>query len=276
MAFLPIDYQATPVNPSVGGLYQAAQLIDVPAPSRLASGVNIRPFNCSPAYGTWDTDPCAEPVGKKAGLRADPADTFDPVLVWGYDQCDPMETTEDVRARAMQNLRLNEQEFAEEKLAERLILDATEAGGSGVWIGDDLVETIGLLERELGNRAGYIHANPFFASALANLNLINRVSGSPFLRSPLGHVYVFGGGYADGIGSTFVATSQPIVWRDEAVVNDALDPYENLRVAVAERHIVSGYECVYAAARYIKPVPGEDSPASFFPGGAVPGDVVPG
>lgn len=270
MAFLPIDFQATPVNPSVGGLYQAATLIDVPAPSRLSAGVQIRPVNCSPAHGTWNTDPCAEPVGKKSGERADPLDPFDPVLVWGYDQCDPTETVEDVRMRALQNLRLNEQEYAEFVLGERLEKDAL--ADTGIAVLSNLVAVVSNLEGRIGNNTGFIHVSPFLAAHLATLNLITRTSGSPFLRSPLGHTYVFGAGYSDSLGTTLVATSQPYVWRDEVTVLDTLAPDENLRVAVAERHIVAGYECVYAAARFTP----DAADKQFIPGVSIPGDTTPG
>ena len=272
VALLPLVYRAPKVNPSVGGLYQAATLIDVPAPSRLGSGVRIYPSNFSTAFGTWDADPCKDPGGKtKSGDRAAPED-FDPLVVWGYDECDPTESIEDIRANALQNMRLQEQNLVESKFAVHLSAHLTADPQTG-----DLVSSVGYLDEQIAETGavGFVHASVRFMAYAAEKNLIVRGSGSPVLRTPGGNVWVFGGGYGDALGFHLVATGQPTVWRDEITTNDAMSPHENLHVAVAERTIVAGHEGFIGGVKVVIASP----PATgrlFIPGDAVPGDVVPG
>jgi hypothetical protein len=68
--------------------------------------------------------------------------------------------------------------------------------------------------------------------------------------SPLGHVWVFGGGYVDGLDDTIVATSQPFGWRTDAPTITAIDTeFKDVFAAVAERSVLVGYESVVAAVQ---------------------------
>lgn len=253
MATPPIDFIAPAVNPTGGGLYQAATLIDVPAPSRIGSGVRIHPTNYAPSFGTWDADPCKDPgEEKKTGDRSAPED-FDPLVVWGYDQCDPTETVETIRANSLQNMRLHEQVLVESKFADRLYREIDRTKPTG-----DLVSAVAYLDEQIAltGALGFIHAAVRFMAFADSDHLIVRGSGSPVLRTPGGNVWVFGSGYSDELGFSIIATGQPFVWRDEITTNDAMSPSENLHVAVSERTIVVGHEGYIDGVKVDIPLPG--------------------
>lgn len=244
---LPVDYDAPPVNPIGVGLYSAATLLDVTGPSRfLHSGVEIRPRNCATGWGTWEADPCAVPPvdALKAGDRPVAGDPFEPLVVWGYDECGPLEDFTEYEARALQNARLHEQGLAESHFGARLLADSTPTTVA------DIVAAVSALEVAIGEAGfyGVIHASARFAAYAAQANLITRSSGSPILKTPLGHTWAFGAGYEDTLGSTLVATGPVTVWRDPYVTRSTLDERHNLKAAVAERGIVVGYECLVAAS----------------------------
>lgn len=245
MALPPLDYTAPIARPHGGGLYAAATLIDRPDPSRLSGGVSVWPTNCDPAFGAWPADPCADTAGlSKTGDRSSPTEPFEPVVVWGYDECDPVETDEQVLARAEHNLLMGEQITVEAALAARLLVDAPPTAVH------DVVAAVSALEAALARRAltGVIHASPEVAAYASHFGLIVRSGTS--LRTPLGHTWSFGAGYAeaDGVEPTVLfATGQATVWRDAPTSRATLDARINRRAAVAERTIVAGYECAVAA-----------------------------
>lgn len=236
----PFDYLAPQVNPTYTGLYAVATLIDTTLATRLSGGVRIHPVNCGGNAGTWPSDPCAAVPGelRKAGTRPTPADPFSPVTVWGWDQCDPTETEADVRSRAEQAVRLSEQGMVESALSLRLATDDAPLGTAG-----NVVDAVGQLEQALAEAGitGVIYANARVAAAADDHGLIIRTGGA--LRTPLGHLWAFGAGFEYGV---MHATGIPTVWRDAFTTKSTLDPFENLRVAVAERTVVAGYECYIA------------------------------
>src|SRR5690606_17491696 len=73
------------------------------------------------------------------------------------------------------------------------------------------------------------------------------------LRSPLGHGYVFGGGYGDALGSTLIATGPLFVWRYEPferveTTGSHDDPELASSVyALSERLFTVAYECAVFA-----------------------------
>lgn len=243
---LPVDYDAPPVNPIGVGLFSAATLIDTTGPTRfMPSGVSIRPRNCADGWGTWDVDPCADPGTKtKHGDRPAAGDPFAPLVVWGYDECGPLENFSEYEARALQNARLHEQGLAEAHFGARLLADA--AAPTTV---ADVVAAVSALETALGEAGFYgtIHASTRFAAYAAQANQIIRSSGSPVLRTPLGHTWAFGAGYEDVLDGTLVATGPVTVWRDAWTQRSALDERHNIKAAIAERAIVIGYECLVSA-----------------------------
>ncbi|AWN04216.1 hypothetical protein FDJ57_gp15 [Gordonia phage Sour] len=244
----PVRFEAPLVNPSPTGLYAVTTWNDTAVPRWLAGGVEVRPNNYGgeSAFGIWAADWCGEPGEDdlKYGTRPVPDDPFDALTVWAYDQCDLTAPSQaEVRVRVQQNLRLIEQVAVEREIATRLIADAP-AGPPA----DDIVGAVGHLEAQLAktNTLGLIHASAAVAADAQRHNLIVRTGGS--LRTPLGHTWVFGGGYVDGLGKAMIATSPTYGWRDEAVVRDTVEARTNTFAAVAERSVVIGYEKAIATA----------------------------
>lgn len=165
--------------------------------------------------------------------------------MWAFDSCDLTAPSQDeVRARVRQNLRLLEPVAVEREISARLIADAPAGPAPG-----DLVAAIGHLEAELAKTGtlGFIHASAGLAAAASRNNLIVR-SGSAF-KTPLGHTWVFGGGYVEGLGKALIATSPTYGWRDEVVVvRESANPTANEFVAIAERSVVIGWETAIATA----------------------------
>ncbi|GAC68869.1 hypothetical protein [Gordonia soli] len=248
---LPVNYEAPLVNPSPGGLYPATTWTQdgVGVPRWLASGVRVRPHNFGgeDAVGIWAAEWCGDPGDEiKDGTRPDPeTDPFDPLTVWAYDECDLTTPSQDeVRARASQNLRLIEPVAVEREFSARLIADAPPGPGP-----TGIVGALGHLEAQLAktNTIGVIHASAEWAAAAADHNLLQFVGGGA-PRTPMGHLWVFGGGYVDGLGKALVATSPLYGWRDVPAVRETIDATNNRFIAIAERSVVIGYEKAVAMA----------------------------
>ncbi|WP_273490610.1 MULTISPECIES: hypothetical protein [Gordonia] len=245
----PVRFEAPLANPSPNGLYPVTQWsADDAVPRWLASGVQVRPHNYggASAFGVWAAEWCdAEPGDLKTGDRPNPdTDPFDPITVWAFDECDLTAPSQDeVRVRVQQNLRLLEQVAVEREIAARLIADAPAGPAPG-----DLVAAVGHLEAELAktDTLGFIHASAGVASAAARDNLIIRTGSTS--KTPLGHTWVFGGGYVDGLGKALIATSPTFGWRDEVVVRETVDAPSNRFLAIAERSVVIGWESAIATA----------------------------
>jgi hypothetical protein len=171
--------------------------------------------------------------------------------VWAYDECDLTEPSQaEVRERATQNMRLQEQTAVERELAERLLIDGIPGHIGAI----TLTDAVAHLERLFAetNTVGFIHASAAVAAYATKSSLVQR-SGSA-LKSPMGHTWVFGGGYVKGLTAlsggepVLVATSPTYGWRDAVEVRESLDFQRNRFVVVAERSVVIGYEhCVGAA-----------------------------
>lgn len=248
---LPVQFEAPPENPSPQGLWAATNWTESAGPSRfLISGVDIRVHNFGgdAAFGVWDAGWCVDPDDLtvddlKDGARPVNPATFDPITIWAFDQCDLTAPSQaEVRARVQQNLRLREQVATERELSARLLTDSPNLATttSFGW-------AIGQLEAELAKDGvlGLIHLGAQWAAVAAQSQLI-RFNGAK-LVSPLGHQYVFGGGYVEGLGNTLVATSQTYGWRDAPTVRDTTKTEANQYVAVAERSLVVGYESAIAS-----------------------------
>ncbi len=174
----------------------------------------------------------------KRGSRTPPLDPFLPVVTWGYDECDPQETDEQVLTRARQNQRLGEQLVVESSFADRLLSEATDLGSVG-----DIVEAVSALESELAQLGilGVLHAASGWAALASSHSVLSPVGA--VRRSPLGHTWAFGGGYVDTLDDTIVATGPITVWQSGYEEHVALDAYRNVRAAVVERAVIVGYEC---------------------------------
>lgn len=174
---------------------------------------------------------------------------FDPITVWAYDECDLTEASrEEVIDRSQQILTLEEQVGVEREFAQRLLLDANDLPGS-IQTTVNIALAIGYLEAQMAltGTMGYFHVGAQWASAMTSFNNLLSKQGTRYV-SPLGHVYVFGGGYVDGLDSTIVATSQPFGWRNAPITTAAIDTvHKDVFAAITERSVCIGYEHVISA-----------------------------
>lgn len=252
-ALMAVQFDAPLVNPAPNGLFAATSWQDETGPLRwLPSGVDIRVFNYGGEnqFGVWTADWCAaeedlDPVEDlKRGERPEFPDTFLALTTWAADYCDlRADSRDEVRLRAQQVHRLQEPNQVEKTLAVRMLADAgTPATATGIVAGVAKLE--GLLAKT--STIGMIHASAELAASAAEANLIRYNGGK--LVSPLGHTWVFGGGYVDGLGDTLVATSPTYGKRGRVTLKDAPSLKVNEFVAVAERSLVVGYEAAIGAA----------------------------
>lgn len=248
-ATLPaIEFDPPLVNPSPNGLFPVVQWAEVgDGPVRyLGDGVHVRTINYGAAdsSGVWDVAWCGDPGDSlKSGERPDFPDAFAPVTVWAFDQCDPTSSSrQEVQDHAAQWLRIQEQTDVEHAFAVRMLDDAGTPDTA-----DDIVGAISRLEGLLAvtNTVGFIHASATWAASAAQAQLITRSGGA--LKTPMGHTWVFGGGYVDGLVDNIVATSQVFGWRDSPTVRTTIEPRYNQFVAIAERTFAVGYESLVGA-----------------------------
>lgn len=247
----PYIVDALPAPPAPFGLYDVVAPIDLANPStnspRIQGGVQILPVNCSQSFGTWPADPCADPPEgqKKSGDRPTTDLTFLPTVVWAYDECDPQEPVGDSQALARQTLALQERLLVESAFAATLLDLAGDPGP--IPTAPTFLEAIGALEEALGESGylGAIHLSRRFAAEATMFRWTNQTG--PVLKTPLGHSYVFGGGYGSVLEDTLIATGPLYLWRYPELVRTELDPNINRLATVAEREIVVGFECFIAA-----------------------------
>jgi len=248
-------FTAPPVAPLPTGLYAAT---DWQARGRFFNGVEVKGDNYGGdlAFGVWNApwcsvpplyDPEADPGDpgseRKHGVRPDVLDPFDPMTVWAYDECDLTKPSRrEVEARAAQILKLEEQTAVEREFATRLLNDA----GSPT-VKPNLRAAVGYLEGEAAkaNTPVWFHVGAQWASR--EMGLFVR-AGTQW-TSPLGHTWVIGGGYVEGLVNTIVATSQPFGWRNQPVTRTAIAERNNRYFAIAERTVVIGYEAVIGAVQ---------------------------
>lgn len=249
-ALAAVPFKAPLANPAPNGLFAATNWQTWDGPLRWQAGVDFRVFNYGgeDAFGVWAPSWCAvdadlEPEDVKQGERPEFPDTFVAMTTWGSDECDLTSPSQaEVRIRAEQTHRLQEPNAVEAEFAARLLTDAGVAGAAA-----DIVEAVGNLEAQLAetNTLGLIHASAKWAAEAARAQLIIR-SGTA-LKTPLGHTWVFGGGYVDALDDTLVASSLTFGWRGPVELHDAMKLEHNKFVAIAERSLVIGYEAAIGA-----------------------------
>jgi len=257
-SMLPVLFEPPLLNPSPNGLYAATSWTEIGAdePSRHLSGVEVRPvgnYGGAGQFGLWPNDSCAtgaEPTPglRKEGTRPSGLDPFDSVTVWAYDECDlTAPSRAEVQARALQVLRLEEQVAVEREFAERLKADA----GVIAQTAASLKLAVGYLEGALAltNTVAFLHIGAQWVAGAAETGLF--VRNGTRLTSPLGHTWVVGGGYVEGLDNIIVATSPTSGWRDQVALRTAIDERANTFAAVAERTVLVGYEHLVAAVEIV-------------------------
>jgi hypothetical protein len=260
----PVEFWPPRVEPSPHGLCAVVDWIgeDDAHPDRfLIAGVRFRNYNFGSeiSSGVWGQSWCLAadgvvptPGGAKVGTRPAFPATYEPVVAWAYDSCDLTPGSQDeVLMHAEQWLQLNAPLDVERSVATRMLTDAGSLPSTL-----DFVTALGNIEAAIaltGTR-GFVHA-PANVAALASLNecLKEPKADSDWQwETPLGNVWVFGGGYCNILvsGSDFVmtATSQPYGWRNNQEIRTVVDHHFNQFVAVAERSFLVGYENFIGAA----------------------------
>jgi hypothetical protein len=244
----PLYHTPPPLNPSTPGLFAATDW-QPDADGRWLNGVQFRSggnYSDELASGLWGGAWCGEPAAgqKKEGDRPSDPPVFEAMTAWAYDECDlTMPSRQEVENRAAQILRMEEQTIIEREFAERLKLDAADLGTPQTVA--SLKLAVGYLEGAMAitGTIGYFHVGAQWASQ--EFGLFTR-QGTKWV-SPLGHTWVIGGGYVEGLDDQIVATSQPIGWRDAPTTRTAIDEKHNIFAAVAERSVNIGYEACIAA-----------------------------
>lgn len=263
----PVTVDASLVNPAPNGLFASTSWTDQDNPLRwLPSGINIRVFNYGggTAHSVWDAAWCAAEEDLtlddlKVGERPDFPDSFLAITTYAADDCDLTAASQaEVRSRAQQVFRLQEPLAVETKFATRLLSDAgTPTDASGLLAGVSFLE--GLLAKT--NTIGQIHASAEWAAYAVRAGVAIRTGNA--LKTPLGHQWVFGGGYVEALGAKLVATSPTLGWRGPVDVKDAPSYRVEEFTAVAERSLVVGYEWNVGAVT----VTGSALENEGFPGG---------
>lgn len=217
----------------------------------LAGGVTYSPVGCGKARQytvTCHTSNEAKTFDARAAVVE-----RDPTIVYAALKCPPVGTSgSDQTDLATRNLTDGEQTIAEQILAGLMSAEATPVTPPDT---TSLTSVVAELEQSLHGQApdsdygyvGYLHASPRLAAYAAAATLI--VRDGTLLRTPLGTIWVFGGGYPD-LGVIY-ATGQPTVWRaEQPAVASELDRETNQISSIAEREYAVSYDCVCLSAEF--------------------------
>lgn len=243
------------------GLLQAAiGPLDLPTHG-LGGGVVYEPVSCGFAR-TYPTLCHTEQGGateKSFDSNEDPI-ARDSFVVYASIACGSAGKTQfDLETRVRRRLANGEQSQAEAGMAAILAAGATPLIAPGLMLAD----VVGELEQWLyGSDAlpapadaqygniGYLHASPRIAAHAMGDELL--FPDGPLLRTRMGTVWVFGGGYPDD--GTIYISGNVTVWRSPDVfvvppqylLNQGTNQYH----LVAEREYAVSYDCVAASAIY--------------------------
>lgn len=233
------------------GLLAASGILDLP-PHGAAGGIIYEPVSCGYAHSYETLCHTDEQVGEKTFDGQDSIIEREPFTVYATVKCGTVAngTLEDKVRRRLAN---GEQSVVEQAMGALLAAGATPVVPPGATI----VDVVGELEQWLyGNapidqqygNAGYLHASPRLLSYAKEAELI--ISDGPILRTHMGTVWVFGGGYADD--GTIYISGNVTVWRSPEVTVvpklQTLDKTTNQLYMLAEREYVVSYDCVAASA----------------------------
>lgn len=226
----------------------------------LPSGVQIRSHtHRNPgAFGVWTAPWCVDPddLDPVDDLKTGPPpqdddpDPFVAMTVWAFDrlqECGNLSEIDraQVVERARQTFAIREPLAVETEFGARIVAD--EPAPTAV---DDVVEAVGHLEQAFAATGtfGLIHARVGLLAVAEDRHMILRDADSGVLRTPGGHRWVFGGGYATPLGNTLIGTSPTYGWRGEVEVREAIQYERNQFVAIAECSVIVGYEALIGAA----------------------------
>ncbi len=225
----------------------------------LPSGVQIRlrSHRDPGAFGVWGASWCVgvddldpeDDVKTGPPPEDDDPDPFEAVTVFAFDrmqECGNLSEVDRAQAveRARQTFALKEPIAVETELAARMLADAPTPTAV-----DDLVRAVGHLEQAFATTGtvGLIHARVGQLAVAQDRRMIV-ADASGVMRTPSGHRWVFGAGYASPLGDNLIGTTPTYGWRDEIEVREAIQYEANQFVAIAERSVIVGYEALIGAA----------------------------
>lgn len=228
---------------------------DLPLPHGVAGGVTYQPVSCGHAH--IHPNMCHADI--RYAKEFDANDSFitaNPFIVYSSLQCGTAGSSpESLDAKVRRRLANGEQTQAEVALAVLLAGAATPVASPD----PTLTGVIGGLEQWLYGSAtasygnvGYLHASPRVAAYAMEENLI--VKDGPLLRTHMGSIWVFGGGYPDTDPATIYISGQVTAWRDPQVFvtppDQTLDLVHNQYYMLAERAYAVTYDCVAASSTF--------------------------
>ncbi|MFW6092051.1 MAG: hypothetical protein ACOC96_10275 [Actinomycetota bacterium] len=248
------------------GLFAAAiGPLDLPMPHGRGGGVTFEPHSCGDAHPYPIECDTAEKVTQDEAGIVEAA----PFAVTATIECGTVgHTTAEDETRVLRRLESGEQRAAERALwsgqtdaGDSLDIDALVTASDLVTPPDaeSMASVVGALEQWLYadlayGHTGYLHAQPIVAAYAADRGLV--VRDGPLLRTPLGSIWVFGGGYPgtgeggaqpDGDDTWLHASGLVTVWRAPepwvAPVDQTTDRGTNQRLLLAEREYAVGFEC---------------------------------
>lgn len=217
-------------------------------------GVTYEPVSCGQAY--WYSTPCHGDLrlAKTLDEYVDGSDPdqveAEPFVVYSSLVCGPVgNTSAGLEAKVRRRLANGEQTVAEFALWNLIVAGDTPLTSA---LATDPVAIVAELEQWLygtvayGN-VGYLHASPRFASYATEAGLVIR--DGPLLRTHMGTVWVFGGGYTDD--GTVAITGNVAVWRATDVfvtpAGQVMDRTANQVSIVAEREYAVAFDCLAAS-----------------------------
>lgn len=217
-----------------------------------AGGIIYEPISCGYAH-SYDTLCTADQrvAEKTFDSVSDPIER-EPFIVYATVVCGSVGSTT-LRNKVLRRLANGEQSVVERAMDGILAAGATPIIPPGTTIAD----VVGALEQWLygddptdaryGN-VGYLHASPRLLSYAMESDLV--VQDGPILRTHMGTIWVFGGGYTDD--GTIYISGNVTIWRDPEIFvppqPQVLDKRTNEIYMLAERGYVVSYDCVAASA----------------------------
>lgn len=236
------------------GLFSTANGPNYLPPHGAAGGLTYDPVSCGIAH--WYDTPCHGDV--RYGKIFDDNNEWinaDPFVAYASLKCGSAGTNSaDLMAKVQRRLANGEQTIAEFGLATALAAGATPIVAP---VMTSLTTVVSELEQWLygiatagyGN-VGYLHAPPRVQAYAADADLL--VPDGAMLRTRMGTIWVFGGGYPDD-GMIYIS-GQVTVWRSRDVFvsppESALNLSTNEYRVLAEREYAVSYDCVAASAEF--------------------------
>lgn len=244
------------------GLFSAANGPLPLPPHGSAGGIVYEPVSCGSAhyYSVYcpGSDPSCDDrlcengrVTKTFDANNSPI-TANPFVAYASLRCGSAGTTPaELETRVLRRLANGEQTIAEYGMGLILGAGATPLASPDptmTGVVSNLEQWLyGIGGADYGN-IGYLHAPPRMAAYAAEESLI--VRDGPLLKTPMGTIWVFGGGYPDN-GQIFIS-GQVTVWRSDGVFTSPPSQVLNLATneyrVIAEREYAVAYDCVAASS----------------------------